>query len=58
MSLLKKGLLEPIVMRGRKTMIWKEKKRSSLRVVQMDDLSVQLGIRAMGRMRNVVVRDL
>ena len=41
-----------------KTMIWKEKKRSRIRVVQMDSLRGLLGISRMDRVPNARIREL
>ena len=37
----------PVLLYGSETMIWREKERSRIRVVQMDSLRVLLGIRRM-----------
>ena len=46
--------LIPVLMYGRETMLWKEKEKSRIRVVQMDNLRGLIGIRRMDR---VVVRS-
>ena len=43
---------------GSKTMIWMEKKRPLIRVVQMDNLRGLLGIRSMDRVPNARIREL
>ena len=40
------------------TMLWKEKERSSIRVVQMDNLKRMLSIRRMNSISNAVIREL
>ena len=42
---LHESLLVPVLTNGSKTMIWKEKERSMIRTVQMDNLRGLLGIR-------------
>ena len=51
-------LLVPILVYGRETMLWKEKERSRIRVVQMDNLRGLLGIRRMDRVPNAGIREL
>ena len=55
---LHETLLIPILMYGSETMLWKEKKRSKIRYVQMDNLRVLVGIRRMGRVPNALIREL
>ena len=50
--------LIPVLMYGSKTMLWKEKERSRIRVVQIDILRELLGIRRMDRVQNVRIREL
>ena len=45
--MLYEALLMPVLLYGSETMIWREKERSRIRVVQMDSLRVLLGIRRM-----------
>ena len=45
-------------MYGFETMLWKEKKRSRIRVIQMDNLRSLLGIRRMDRVPNARIREL
>ena len=52
------SLLVPVLMCGSETMIWKEKKRSRIRAVQMDNLRGLLGIRRMDKFRNALIREL
>ena len=40
------------------TMLWKEKERSRIRVVQMDNLRGLLGINRMDRVPNARIREL
>ena len=44
---LRETLLMPVLMYGSETMTWREKKRSRIRAVQMNDLRTLLGIRRM-----------
>ena len=39
-------------------MLWKEKERSRIKVVQMDNLRRLLGIRRMDRVTNAMIREL
>ena len=45
-------------MYGSETKLWKEKKRSRIRAVQLDNLRVLLGIRRMDRVPNVRITEL
>ena len=45
-------------MYGSETMLWKEKERSRVRAVQMDNLRGLLGIRRMDRVTNARIREL
>ena len=49
---LHEALLVPVLMYGSETMLWKEKERSRVRVVKMDNLRGLLGIRRMYRILN------
>ena len=51
-SVLHETLVVPVLMYGSKTMIWKEKERSGVRVVQTDNLIGLLDIRRMDRVPN------
>ena len=42
----------PLLMFDSETMIWKEKERSRIRAVDMDNLRGQLGIRRMDKLPN------
>ena len=42
---------------GRETLIWREKERSRIRIVQMDNLRDLLGIKRMDRLPNAQIRD-
>ena len=55
---LHKTLLVPVLMYGSETMIWKEKERSRIRTVQMDNFRGLLGIRRMDRDPNARIREL
>ena len=52
------SLLVPVLMYGSKTMIWREKERSRIRAVQMDNLRGLLGIRRMDNVPNAQIRQL
>ena len=45
-------------MYGFETMLWKEKERSRIRAVDMEDLRGLLGIRRMDRALNTRIREL
>ena len=55
---LPETLLVPVLMYDRETMLWKEKERSRIRAVQMDNLRGFLGIKTMDRVPNVWIRGL
>ena len=48
----------PVLMYGSETMLWREKERSKVRPVQMDNLRRLLGIRRMDRVPNARIRKL
>ena len=49
----------PVLMYGNETMLWKkEKEKSRVRAVQMDNLRGLLGIRRMDRFPNARIREL
>ena len=48
-----KSLLVPVLMYSSVTMIWKEKERSTIMAVQMDNLRSLLGIRRMSEVQNL-----
>ena len=48
----------PVLTYGSETMIWREKDRSRIRVVQMDNLRGVLGIRKMDKVSNARIRQL
>ena len=50
-------LLVPVLMYGSETMLWKEKEKSRIRSVQMDNLRGLLGIRRMDRVHNTRKRE-
>ena len=56
--MLHKTLLMPVLLYSSETMIWKEKERSTIRVVQMDNLKDLLGIRRMKRVTNAQIREV
>ena len=49
MLVLNETLLVPVFMYGNETMLWREKERSRVRAVQMDNLRRLLGIRRMDK---------
>ena len=54
---LQETLIVPVLMYGSETMLWKEKKRSRISIVQMDNLRGLLGIRGMDRVPNARMRE-
>ena len=48
----------PVLMYDSETMIWREKERSRIRAVQMDNLRGLLGIRRMDKVLNALIRQL
>ena len=55
---LHKALLVPVLMYGSETMLWKEKERSRISAMQMDNLRGLLGIRRMDKVLNAHIREL
>ena len=55
---LHETLLVPVLLYDSETMLWKEKERSRLRAVQMDNLRGLLGIRRVYRVPNARIREL
>ena len=55
---LHETLLVPVLMYGSETMLGKEKERSRIRVVHMDNLRGLLGIRSKDRVINAWKREL
>ena len=55
---LHESLLVPILTYGSETMIWREKERSRIWDVQMDNLRCLLGIRRMDKVPNARTRQL
>ena len=51
------GLLVPVLLYVSKTMIWREKERSRIRTVQMDNLRGLLGIKRMDSVLNAQIRE-
>ena len=47
-----------VFMYGSETVIWREKERSGIRVVQMNNLRGQLGMRRMDKVLNAQIREL
>ena len=56
--LLHESLLVPVLMYGNKTIIWREKERSRIRAIQMDNLRGLLDIRRMDEVSNARTRQL
>ena len=52
------SLLVPVLAYGSETMLWKEKERSRIRAVQMDNLKGLLGNKRMNRVPNAQVKEL
>ena len=48
----------PVLWYGSETMIWREKERSRIRAVQMDNLRSLFGIRRMDKVLNALIRQL
>ena len=57
-KVLHETLLVTVLMYGSETMLWKEKERSRIRAVQMDNLRGLLGIRSIDRVPNARIREL
>ena len=55
---LHETLLVPVLMYGSETILWKEKEKSRIRGIQMDNLLGLLGIRRMDRVSNTQIREL
>ena len=55
---LHETLLVPVPMYDSKAMLWKEKERSRIKVVQIDTLRGLLSIRRMDRVPNAWIREL
>ena len=55
---LHETLLVPVLMYDSETMLWREKERSRVRAVQMENLRGLLGIRRMDRVPNIQIREL
>ena len=51
-------LFVPVLTSGSETMLWKEKERSKIQAVQMDNLRGLLGIRRMDRVPNAQIGEL
>ena len=48
----------PVLLYGSETMMWREKERCSIRIVQIDNLRGLLGNRRMNRLPNAQRREL
>ena len=55
-TVLHETLHVPVLMHFSETMLWKDKERSTIRDVQMDNLRGLLGIRRMDRILNAKIR--
>ena len=53
---LHETLLVPVLMHGSETMLWKEKEKSRIKDVQMDNLRGFFGIRKMDRVPNARIK--
>ena len=58
MRVLLEGLFVPLLLYGSETMIWREKERSRINTVQIDNLRGLLGIKSMDRVLNVQISVL
>ena len=58
MLVLYETLFVPVLTYGSETMLWREKARSRLRAVQMENLRELRGIRRMDRVQNSRIRKL
>ena len=56
-KVLHESLLVPVIMYGSETIIWKEKERSRIRAVLMDNLRGLLDIRRMDKLPNAQIRQ-
>ena len=54
---LHETLFVPVLTNDSKTILWKEKERSRIRAVQIDNLRGLLGIKRMDRVPNVRIRE-
>ena len=55
-GVLQESLLVPFLTYGNETIIWRKKERSSIRVVQMDNLRGLLSIRKIDKVPNARIR--
>ena len=55
---LHESLLVPVITYGSETMIWREKEKSRIRAMQMDNLRSLLGIRRMDKCPNARIKKL
>ena len=56
-TILHEALLVPVLMYGSETVLWKEKERSRIRDVQMDNLRGLLVTRRMNKVLNAQIRE-
>ena len=56
--ILHETMLIPVLMYGSETVLWKEKERSRIRAVQMENLRGLLVLRRMDRIPNAWIKDL
>ena len=56
-KVLNESLLTPVLMFGCETIIWREKERSRIRTVRMDNLRYLLGIRRMDKVPKAVMQS-
>ena len=57
-KVMQESLLVPVLTYGSEIMIWREKEKSRIRAVQMDNLRGLLGIRRMDKVLNARIRQL
>ena len=55
---LHETLLVPVLMEGSEIMLWKEKERSRIRAIQVENFRGVLGIRKMDRVQNARIGEL
>ena len=55
---LHKAFLEPVLMYGNETMLWKDKKRSRIMAIQMDNVKGLLSIKRIDRVPNAQIREM
>ena len=56
-TVLSKSLLVHSLLYGNEVMVWKQKYRSKVQTVEMDNLRGMLGVRGIDKMRNELFRE-